>query len=466
MIQQSYAMRKRKFRNLTKQINGLLTSHRWYELTEVQRKKLTARLNKRVLQVRSLFTRRELKKVLAGAVILIGLTGNIQAQDFAPPVQNPFSLSLTGMTATELVDIDADGDLDLFTVKDQAGYNAVTLEFYENTGTPAAPIFSNAVSNPFNIVPTSLYYFTPAFADLDSDGDLDMMIVGDFDGYSNYTLSFRYFENIGTVSAPAYAAPQTNPFGLSNLPNQTMQPEMIDMDNDGDLDMIIGGGSYTGAGPTGNKAEMEYFENTGSASSPAFTSQPHPFDISTVFEYLLIAKADLDRDGDFDILSGIWEDDDFYYFENTSPAGQPATWAPPTTNPFNLQPANHDMIPAFGDLDNDGDQDLLMGSFWGQLTYYENLDLSTAIDEPVASRTLSSFNIYPNPAENEITVQLKDQPFVDNQVTVINELGIMVKQFRMTSNQQSINVEDLPAGFYIVELKSKEESIARKLIIK
>ena len=107
MIQQNYSLRKRQFRNLSKQINGLIKSQEWQKLSQKQQTKLTGRLHKLFGQIRSLFTRRELKKVLAGAAMLIGLSGAVQAQNFAAPVQNPFFIMpVVDLAIPKLVDIE------------------------------------------------------------------------------------------------------------------------------------------------------------------------------------------------------------------------------------------------------------------------------------------------------------------------------------------------------------------------
>ncbi|MDD5274862.1 MAG: VCBS repeat-containing protein [Methylovulum sp.] len=63
---------------------------------------------------------------------------------------------------------------------------------------------------------------SPTFADIDHDGDLDALI-GNFNGDT------LYFENTGSATAPAFAAPVTNPFGLADV-GQTATPTFVDID--------------------------------------------------------------------------------------------------------------------------------------------------------------------------------------------------------------------------------------------
>ena len=52
----------------------------------------------------------------------------------------------------------------------------------------------------------------PTFADIDGDGDLDVFVSTILDN----SFSILYYENTGTLSSPSFAAPVTNPFGLTN----------------------------------------------------------------------------------------------------------------------------------------------------------------------------------------------------------------------------------------------------------
>ena len=142
---------------------------------------------------------------------------------------NPFGISDVGYLASPaLADADGDGDLDLFI----GNLEGNTL-FFRNTGSSTAPAYAAAVTNPFGISDVGLFV-TPAFADVDADGDLDLFI-GKSDGN---TLFFRNTTAPG-ATAPAYAALSTNPFGISDVGGYA-SPAFADADADGDLDLFIG----------------------------------------------------------------------------------------------------------------------------------------------------------------------------------------------------------------------------------
>ncbi len=209
-------------------------------------------------------------------------TGTVNSPAFAAASTNPFGLSNVGPAARpSFVDIDDDGDLDAF-----VGNSLGNTQFFENTGTAIAPAFAAASTNPFGLSDVGLAA-TPTFGDIDGDGDLDAFIG------EAYGDTF-YFENTGTANAPAFAAASTNPFGLNNV-GLAASTTLVDIDNDGDLDALIG--KSTG--------DTLFFENTGTTNAPAFAAaSTNPFGLSNVALAASPSFADLDGDGDLDAFVG------------------------------------------------------------------------------------------------------------------------------------------------------------------
>ena len=286
--------------------------------------------------------------------IALFISNNLKAQTFAAVQVNPFSLTDIGnFSSIAYGDLDADGDLDMI-----SGETSGNFKYFQNTGTSSAPVFAAVVTNPFLL--TLVYnYSNPTFADLDGDGDLDMMA-----GVSGG--NFKYFENTGTSSAPAFAVEQTNPFSLLNVGNYP-HPNFADLDGDGDLDMMVG--VYAGS--------FEYFQNTGTSSAPSFAwVATNPFSLTEIGRFLSTTFGDLDGDGDLDVLAGDISGS-FYYFQNTGTSSNP-TFAAAQTNPFSLTDIGSYSSPTFVDLDDDGYLDIMAGENGGNFYYFKNTSLPTA----------------------------------------------------------------------------------------
>ena len=76
-----------------------------------------------------------------------------------------------------------------------------------------------------------------------------------------------------------------------------------------------------------------------------------------------------------------------------------------------------------------------------------------------------NFTIYPNPAEDIITINTDKTRPISTNINIYNVAGSLVKTLLMNENQQNINVSDLSKGIYIVEIKSEELNERQKLII-
>lgn len=153
---------------------------------------------------------------------------------FAAAITNPFGISSVGFSATPtFVDIDGDGDLDLF-----VGEFYGNIRFFRNEASSGSstPVFATGQLNPF-FISDSGDNSAPTFADLDGDGDLDLYI-------GTRSGNIRFLRNIGSATNPSFTAGPGNPFGISNVGSDA-KPDFIDIDRDGDLDLFVSNSAGT-----------------------------------------------------------------------------------------------------------------------------------------------------------------------------------------------------------------------------
>ncbi|MBE7178938.1 MAG: T9SS type A sorting domain-containing protein, partial [Mucilaginibacter polytrichastri] len=119
-----------------------------------------------------------------------------------------------------------------------------------------------------------------------------------------------FLRNKGTKEIPYYVQDTATGFAasltvlLDYFPQDVDAPRFLDMDGDGDYDCIIGSyGDYAFS-----SARLRYFENTGTATRPVFTERTgaaNPFGSIGGYYGLGYNLADLDNDGDYDLLTSI-----------------------------------------------------------------------------------------------------------------------------------------------------------------
>ncbi len=191
----------------------------------------------------------------------------------------------------------------------------------------------------------------PTVADLNGDGRPDLMVAGYWHG----------FRNDGGCSGPFWSLADEWCVGLPIL--VATCPELCDLDDDGDADILVGG--WYG--------EVLFYENTGTPQSPVWMRNDayfyHQWSNSRA-----PGSADLDGDGDLDIVSGSTNPVALLVHWNDGTPASPI-WREDTTffSDIPLSWLGHSTDPNFADLDEDGDLDLVTAPNWPAIMHaFEN----------------------------------------------------------------------------------------------
>ena len=152
----------------------------------------------------------------------------------------------------------------------------------------------------------------------------------------------------------------------------TLPARSLLSDGDGDLDAFIG------MGIGNNYGNNVYFLNTGSSAAPAFAAASlNPRDHSCrplTRPSLLISTATVISMPSLAMpTTSPWRP--HLYFQNTGSSAAPAFLR--SSNPFGITDVNRSK-PGFADLDGDGDLDAFIGSYDGDIVYFQNTGSSAA----------------------------------------------------------------------------------------
>ena len=243
------------------------------------------------------------------------------------------------------VDIDADGDLDLFLANkiEPGDTQAGRLFFFENAGDAANPdLYLRGEVADF----ASAYHYAPAFGDVDGDGDYDI-VMGTWGDELMLVL------NEGSARAPVWSEPQ--PALVTLTRGRNAQPTLGDVDGDGDLDLFIGESS----------GEINFYRNIGSPDSPQFELVADKFQAIDVGRRSAPHLGDLDGDGDLDLLIGS-ETEGIHLYRNTGSPTEPRFERDESFAP-NVAPFSS---PELVDIDADGVAELFTGTVGGGLVAY------------------------------------------------------------------------------------------------
>ena len=274
------------------------------------------------------------------------------------------------------LDLDGDGDKDLLL----GGDGCPDLVNVTNSGTPIQEAMSGSnlqVNFPENTTRASFnQYPTAYYEDVDFDQKPDLIVAPFAEANTadniNFMASAWLYKNNGTATSPTFAFQQNN-FLQADMVDvgENSVPALVDVDADGDADLLVGN----------RQGSIWFFRNEGTRSRPVFKKE--------TTDYLSLAASgfrdvkpqftDLNGDGKPDLILTVTTGTTgaIKYMLNTAGANQAMTFlvAQIKTLPVTLPVGS---VPAFYDLDKDGDKDLILASSTvnsatsGALLFYRN----------------------------------------------------------------------------------------------
>ncbi|PVW16436.1 T9SS type A sorting domain-containing protein [Marixanthomonas spongiae] len=334
--------------------------------------------------------------------------------DFSAP--KVISNTADGAFSVKAVDIDGDGDQDVMF----ASENSNIIYYRRNLDGQGTFGDAQTVADEAN----NGRHFD--IGDIDGDGDMDVVAS------SSGTEIVTWFEN--TDGQGGFGPPNI----INSQSGATSSVFLADLDNDNDLDLVT-------ASPADD--EVAWYENIDGQGT--FGSK-NTLTLETDFVRTVFA-ADLDNDGDNDILSISSIDGKIALFENIDGQGQFSDLSLISTDFV----SGRDIKAA--DIDNDGDIDVIAASQnLDKIAWYENLTILN-----VKENKLQNVRVHPNPSNGLLIVDALNITF--QEATIYDALGKKV-YFKKSQNLEQLDISILPTGVYFLNLVSGKEAYTVKVI--
>lgn len=293
--------------------------------------------------------------------------------------ENERFLRHTGSTLCS-IDFDQNGLLDL--VIGDVDYDVLAGLYMEDAvdGQDSTVFVDTTFPGSLDDVPVQLHRFPAAYyEDINNDGVNDMIVASNAKFNMDDDRGVWLYINNGENDLPDFEL-VTKDFLQNDMIDfgRGAYPVMFDHNGDGLRDLVVANKEYNLDAEEYYPSQLALFENTGTADFPEFTliDTNYVSIPNALFESVKATFGDLDGDGDSDLIIG--EEHGFmHWYENIAEAGEPASF---TELPVDtLRTADGTAIdlgqfatPQLTDVDGDGRIDLIAGEKLGIVNYFRN----------------------------------------------------------------------------------------------
>lgn len=413
-----------------------------------------------------------------GDLDLIGISGGTTARLFKNNGVGTYIEEQNGfindpVENIRFVDIEGDNDLDVFVIRNisTTGIDRV-YDIYENNGAGGFTKHQiSGITTNFNNVNSALQF---AFGDVDGDNDMDMTISGlttqfsakiwRYDGNYTYSQLFSGIlqavdgktefadldndgdqdllvigQNLNGAVYHKYFNSGTGTFTLGNVDSLEGaffgDFDLGDVDGDGDLDAVqVGSNRSTGV--------MATHRNNGAGHYSSYFGVPAAN--YTVFS--TVKFADFDNDGDLDIVGACMSaTPDMNIFLNSG-TGQ--------LSPMNGQPfgtVNFRPEIQVGDIDGDTDMDIVLTyQISGVNMYTTKIFKNNIATLSIEENVIENIALYPNPTNSILNIKTS---LVIKEVSIYSLLGETLFKTKL----KTIDVSNLQDGLYILKVETENK---------
>ncbi len=378
-------------------------------------------------------------------------TGTAQAPSFSLVKKNFLQedmIEIGDNSTPALADIDGDGDEDLLVGQYLNTAQRGTITLYENTGTKQAPSFKFITDDYLSLSFMGYYNIKPQFVDVDFNGGLDLAFTATLPFTGRTQLFYLVSSSNTSFVVGAQSLVQT-----ALTIDQTENVTLIDIDNDKRMDAIVG--SSTGS--------LEYWKGTSvfgrfSLSNNAYLG----FADNILRQNLAVAAGDADGDGREDLLIGdqagnlsIIGD-----FRNAGSSPMPLTGLIYDTfsKTYVSKNLGGKLKPAFANLFGLDKPEVVVGNTLGGLYLLRN-------DNGVAVSDQPEISLYPNPlpAQQSLSI-LSDRNVVMELFTLLGQ-PIGTPQLIPANQLVAYPFHGVSSGVYIARFTSGSTKTAKRIII-